>query len=350
MPKKQNRRSKRLIFVLVLLSCILTAEFFFARLCKKGDYTLQYNYLIDNFNDYSSQNKKIDLLIIGDSSCGAGIDHDVFNRLLHIKSFSYPLPARLCLMAQYYSLRDFLKSGGKVKEVILVTTPVFHFAGTFLDEYFLEHFFGIKETLQLYKDNIIGIKNIFFQFPLNALPSYRYRYSIRRFLKDNSLFLSSATNTPTNSEENPIEKWSGKNIYQEPLVDNIEKSTPHILRRARRQGYIFSHYNRYFLNEILALTYSNKIKVFFQMGPIYDKFYNTTVGKMLFRNAFKEMARYERQYSNFKIMTHHVSTFPLKHLYNNPVHLNATGEAIFSREVATRYSKMSALKLHTIDQ
>lgn len=349
MWKNRSKPFKRIFVILAILLVIYLVEQFVHAFVNKKGYGLRYSRRVTAIENRLKRGGGAQLLVMGDSSCGAAIDAEVFGKQITDRIAVVSLPARLSMMIEFYSLRAFLEENDSLEYIILVTSPVYHSNGEFLPEYFVDHFFNLPDVLDMYRHHVIGLDDILFRFSLNSMPSYRYRYGIRRYIDDNIFPKKMGVKTITvkkksvkklTTKERRARLKTSEMIRRQPQPKNIAKSLKKFLRWAKKDGYQLNRNNEYYLKKLISLAANKNITVYYQVGPVYTKYYNTSSGRKLFNAAMIRMTELVQRYQNFKILDNRIQTFPLEKLYNNCVHLNPEGAVLFSREVVNSFLKL----------
>lgn len=350
MKKKKISKKWKIVFIVLGVTVLLcVSESFISKTISEGEYGLKYN-LTKRFRLHKAVSSyKNEVLIIGDSSCNAGVSVRLFSQLVGQRSQKVAIPARLAMMNGYYFLEEILKKENRLRSVIIVTTPLLEGSNEFQPDYFADTFFSVGEVIRLYKGGVVDIGDIFTRILPNLLPSFRYRFGIRSFLDHqlSGLLSGRKKKKPANLKEETRAQAKARRAERKKRLEakrvlGINKYLKFCWRVARKNNYYISEYNKFYFTSIIRLAAQHNIKVYYYTGPVYNKFFTKQYGIRFFEDAFKFMKEWERAYPNFKqINSLIVKKYGFQHLSNNTIHLNEVGAEIFTKKLAEAFLKAS---------
>lgn len=245
--------------------------------------------MIAKIRNLKNQNKNI--LIVGDSSCNAGIDEEVIEKITGFSVAKFAPPARYAQMSGYYFLKEYLENNKAPKILVDIRTPSL-MSQRWEPTLFYDNFFNVVDFFGLLQARVINLNDFFFSQIPNVLISYRNRFAIKRIFGEKIKFLQHATLYKLQEEKSKPSVNTvtiGLGDYQKPYKKNKGQYVFNV-----EGGGDFSHWDNalevYWKNT--KFTERSKRTIHFQIGVqeyiFQDKQFPDGLAPMRVARAYKD--------------------------------------------------------------
>lgn len=333
---------KKYSTVIICLATILVIEIttygIFNSLLPRNPTTMN---VYSRYQLAKTANKPVDILILGDSSCGSAISASQLGQQLNKKVVALNTGARTALMGNYFILEEYLNVNEPPEKLLIMF--VYDVWPRSLSDW------AIVQVINLnFRDKIWSLLNSpgleGYQFFLESTvkflqPSRLYKWEYKRLIGSGMSISEYRQNGEKYLEESierlynpliPTEDEEEEMFYK---PDQIEKDLEKQIKKVKSTEFNVSKLNEMYMEKIIEICMQNGIEVYYIPHVVHSGFYNDPDGKLRLQAIRSFLRNYEVNYPNFKVLIEHylVST---EGLSNSIDHANRNTRKVFTNIVA----------------
>ena len=267
-----------------------------------------------------------DLLIFAGSEGAVGIDAKLLGELTGLRCFNFSLIGDATLAGNYFLFEEYLQHNPPPKYLLLVTSYDTWARGF--------EYCGVPDTLTI--NFPLQTARYFGRSVLSRfLPSQRYRYEIRAFLRaENRGAYLTALMQKAPQMEDELVRQKGSTLFGEAMQEDIRKDLRDHESFVRTNNFFVSGLNRFGLEGFLRQAREQGIMVFVSFPPMMKEFAER-YGNSPHINAYRSfILALPQRYPEVVLLGNDFFTVDAEYLSRTIEHLNTRGAKEFTRWLA----------------